>query len=72
MKLEEFNILENDRKLEAIFKSVEKTRKYIKWTVIASLVFILLPLIILPFLAANLLNINRTTLYNKMKEYQLL
>jgi len=57
MKLEEFNILENDRKLEAIFKSVEKTRKYIKWTVIASLVFILLPLIILPFLAANLLNI---------------
>ena len=57
MKLEEFEILENDKKLEAIFKSVEKTRKYIKMTVIVTLVFLLLPLLILPFLAANLLRI---------------
>ena len=57
MKFEEFQNLENDKKLEAIFKSAEKTRKYIKWTIIASLVFILLPLLVLPFLAANLFSI---------------
>ena len=47
------------KKLEEIFKSAEKTRKYIKWTVIVSLFVILLPLLVLPFLAANLFDIYR-------------
>lgn len=55
MRLEEFNNLENDKKLEAIFRSAEKTRKYIKWTVIASLVVILLPLLFLPLAISRLL-----------------
>jgi len=54
MKLEEFKLLDGERKLEEIFKSVEKTRKYFKLTLIISLVVIVLPLLILPFLAANL------------------
>ena len=34
-----------EKKIDAIYKSVEKTRKYFLWTLIASLVFFLLPLI---------------------------
>ncbi|MDO8601663.1 MAG: hypothetical protein Q7R62_00820 [bacterium] len=36
-------------KLDAIYKSVEKTRKYFKWTLIVSIVVIVLPLIGLLF-----------------------
>lgn len=36
---------EQNRKLEAILKSVEKTRKYFLWTLILSLVFFFLPLV---------------------------
>lgn len=38
-----------DAKLNAIYVSVEKTRKYFKWTLIISIVVIVLPLIGLAF-----------------------
>ncbi|KKS69450.1 MAG: hypothetical protein UV40_C0023G0013 [Parcubacteria group bacterium GW2011_GWA1_42_7] len=36
---------EQNKKLEEIFRSVEKTRKYFLWTLILSLVFFFLPLV---------------------------
>ncbi|KKS65700.1 MAG: hypothetical protein UV34_C0010G0002 [Parcubacteria group bacterium GW2011_GWB1_42_6] len=41
---------EQNKKLEEIFRSVEKTRKYFLWTLILSLVFFFLPLIAIIFL----------------------
>jgi len=38
-------IEEQDKKLEDIYRSVEKTRKYFLWTLIITLVFMVLPLI---------------------------
>jgi TRAP-type mannitol/chloroaromatic compound transport system permease small subunit len=40
-----FDVLE--QKIDLIYASVEKTRKYIFWTMIVSLVFFVLPLILL-------------------------
>lgn len=40
---------EQEKKIESIFVSVEKTRKYFLWTLILSLVFFLLPLVGLLF-----------------------
>lgn len=40
---------EQAKKIDRIFVSVEKTRKYFLWTLILSLVFFLLPLIGLAF-----------------------
>ena len=40
-----FDVLE--QKIDLIYTSVEKTRKYIFWTMIVSLVFFVLPLILL-------------------------
>ena len=48
MKLEDFQKLEGDKKLEEIFKSVEKTRKYFKITLIVTLLVVVLPLLFLP------------------------
>jgi len=42
-------IEEQDKKIDAIYVSVEKTRKYILWTVIGTLVTFVLPLIALAF-----------------------
>ncbi|MBI2035107.1 MAG: hypothetical protein HYT12_00285 [Candidatus Liptonbacteria bacterium] len=36
---------EQDKKLDAIFKSVEKTRRYFMWTFIVGLTITVLPLI---------------------------
>jgi len=55
MKQEDFQKLEHDQKVDEIFKSVEKTRKYFKWTLIASLVVIVLPLLFLPVAISRLL-----------------
>ena len=55
MKLDEFKLLDTDKKLEEVFKSVEKTRKYFKVTLIVSVAMIVLPLLILPFLVSDLL-----------------
>ena len=40
---------ELDKKLDAIYKSVEKTRKYFLFTLIVSVVFVVLPLVGLIF-----------------------
>jgi hypothetical protein len=40
---------EQDKKLEAIYKSVEKMRKYFLWTMIITIIVIVLPLIGLAF-----------------------
>lgn len=40
---------EQETKIQSIYVSVEKTRKYFLWTLILSLVFFLLPLIGLVF-----------------------
>ncbi len=45
-----------DEKLEAIYVSVEKTRKYFLFTMISTLVFFLLPLIGLMFAIPAMLN----------------
>lgn len=42
-------LVEQEKKIEAMYVSVEKTRKYFLWTLIVSLVFFLLPLIGLIF-----------------------
>ena len=41
---------EQQRQIEAIYISVEKTRKYFFWTGIITLAVIVIPLLILPFL----------------------
>lgn len=38
-------VKQNEEKLELILASVEKTRKYIFWTLIITVVFLVLPLI---------------------------
>ena len=42
-------ITELEQKIDSIYKSVEKTRKYFLWTLIISIVFFVLPLIALVF-----------------------
>ena len=46
---------EQDKKLDAIYKSAEKTRKYFLWTLIITIVVIVLPLIGLIFAVPALL-----------------
>ncbi len=46
---------EQDRKLSEIKDSVEKTRRYFLWTLIATVVTVLLPLLALVFLVPWLL-----------------
>ncbi len=48
---------EQDQKLEKIFKSVEKTRKYFLWTLIATVVMFVLPLIALIFVLPQFLSV---------------
>ncbi|OGZ69975.1 MAG: hypothetical protein A3F47_02420 [Candidatus Staskawiczbacteria bacterium RIFCSPHIGHO2_12_FULL_38_11] len=51
-----------DEKLEKIFKSVEKTRKYFLWTLIITVVMFVLPLIGLLLIIPQFLNIYTTSL----------
>ena len=46
-----------DKKLDAIYQSAEKTRKYILWTAIITLVTIVLPIIALAFIIPWFLNV---------------
>lgn len=46
---------EQDKKLEAIYRSAERTRKYFLWTLIITIVVIVLPLIGLIFAVPALL-----------------
>ncbi|MDO8572447.1 MAG: hypothetical protein Q7S11_01595 [bacterium] len=57
MEPETLNILkELDVKIDKIYKSVEKTRKYFQWTLITSLIFFVLPLIVMAVILPSLLN----------------
>jgi hypothetical protein len=59
MVMEQFilqKLEKQDKKLEAIYVSVEKTRKYFLWTLIATLIAFILPLIGLAFIIPWFLN----------------
>lgn len=47
---------QQDKKLDAIYKSVEKMRKYFLWTLIVSIAVIVLPLIGLAIMIPWILN----------------
>ncbi len=47
---------EQEKKIDAIFVSVERTRKYFMWTLIISVAVIVLPLIGIVALLPSLLN----------------
>lgn len=49
-------IAELDRKIEAIYESVEKTRKYMMWTGIVTAAVIVLPLIALASLIPSFID----------------
>lgn len=49
-------IEELDKKLEEIYKSVEKTRRYFLWTLIITVLVIVLPLIGLMFVIPQFLD----------------
>ena len=49
-------LAELEQKIDAIYKSAEKTRKYFMWTLILSVVFLVLPLIALIFVIPQFLN----------------
>ena len=48
---------EQDRKLDAIYASVERTRKYLRWTLIITVAVIILPLIGLALAIPSFLSI---------------
>lgn len=48
---------DHDKKLDAIFRSTEKTRKYFLWTFILTLAFFVLPLLGLLFVIPKFLSI---------------
>jgi len=50
-------IAEQDKKLEEIYRSVEKMRKYFLWTLIITVALIILPLIGLMFVLPKFLSI---------------
>jgi hypothetical protein len=52
----EEKILELEKKIDAIYVSVEKTRKYFLWTLILSVLFFVLPLVGLAFAIPAFLN----------------
>lgn len=49
-------LVELETKVDAVYKSVEKTRKYFMWTLILSVVLFVLPLIALIFVIPQFLN----------------
>jgi len=46
-------IEEQNAKIDSIYASVEKTRKYFLWTFIITIVLVLLPLLILPLVLSQ-------------------
>ena len=58
-------IEELDRKIDAIYASVEKTRKYFFWTMIVTLVVFILPLLGLIFVVPSFLS-NYTDTINSL------
>jgi len=53
---------ESEQKIDEIYKSVEKTRKYFLWTLIITLAVFILPLIALMFVIPSFLSTYTTTL----------
>lgn len=51
----ENKIAELEKKIDAIYESVEKTRKYFFWTMVVTLVVLVLPLIGLLFVIPSFL-----------------
>ena len=49
-------LAELEQKVDMVYKSAEKTRKYFMWTLILSVVFLVLPLIALVFVIPTFLN----------------
>ena len=49
-------LAELEQKIDAVYKSAEKTRKYFLWTIIGSVVLFVLPLIGLIFVIPQFLN----------------
>lgn len=49
-------LAELETKVDAVYKSAEKTRKYFLWTIIGSVVVFLLPLVGLIFVIPQFLN----------------
>ena len=45
-----------EQKVDAVYKSAEKTRKYFMWTLILSVVFFVLPLIALIFVIPSFIS----------------
>jgi type IV secretory pathway component VirB8 len=61
----EKRLVELERKIDEIYISVEKTRKYIFWTMIVTLVVFVLPLIALMFAIPSFLS-NYTDMINTL------
>ncbi len=59
----EQRLTEQDKKLEQIYNSAEKMRKYFLWTMIITIVTIVLPIIILIFAIPWFLSV-MTSAYN--------
>jgi len=49
-------LVELEAKVDAVYKSAEKTRKYFLWTIIGSVVVLLLPLVGLIFVIPSFLS----------------
>ena len=49
-------LAELEQKIDAVYKSAEKTRKYFMWTLIISVVLFVLPLVALIFVIPQFLN----------------
>ena len=49
-------LVELETKIDAVYKSAEKTRKYFMWTLIASAVVFILPLVGLIFVIPQFIN----------------
>jgi len=47
---------EQDKKLDKIYRSVEKTRKYFLWTLLISVAFVVLPLLVLIVMILQILS----------------
>lgn len=45
-----------EAKVDAVYRSAEKTRKYILWTVIGTVALFVLPLLFLPFAIGSLMS----------------
>ncbi|OGM99418.1 MAG: hypothetical protein A2817_03475 [Candidatus Yanofskybacteria bacterium RIFCSPHIGHO2_01_FULL_39_8b] len=49
-------LAELEQKVDAVYKSAEKTRKYFMWTLILSVVFLVIPFIALIFVIPSFLS----------------